>query len=107
MTTTEPVIIPIEGDANDFIADAKKVQAEMDAMSKKLKEAGVSQSAYNKAVASAKGTTQQTTEAVKKSSISITDLRSAYMIAADAARVAVGIRVLHLHRHCAQHGAAG
>lgn len=95
MPTTEPIQIPIEGEASDFIADAKKVQAEMDAMSAKLKAAGVSQSAYNKAVANSKTAqkeaavaTQQTTTAVKQSSISITDLRSAYMIAADAARIA-------------------
>lgn len=95
MSTTEPIQIPIEGEASDFIADAKKVQAEMDAMSAKLKAAGVSQSAYNKAVANSKAAmkeaaaaTVQTTSAVKQSSISITDLRSAYMIAADAARVA-------------------
>lgn len=95
MPTTEPIQIPIEGEASDFIADAKKVQAEMDAMSAKLKAAGVSQSAYNKAVANSKTAqkeaaiaTQQTTTAVKQSSLSITDLRSAYMIAADAARIA-------------------
>ncbi len=88
MSVTEPIQIPIEGNATDFIADAKKVQAEMDAMSAKLKAAGVSQSAYNKAVANSKVAVTQNTTAVKQSAISITDLRSAYMIAADAARVA-------------------
>jgi len=51
VSVTEPVQIPIEGDAKDFIADAKKVQADMDALAAKLKAAGVSQSAYNAAVA--------------------------------------------------------
>lgn len=95
MATTEPIIISIEGDPSDLIADAKKVQSEMDALSAKLKEAGVSQTAYNRAVSNAKSAqkeatlaTQQTTASVKQSSISITDLRSAYMIAADAARIA-------------------
>jgi len=116
MPTTEPIQIPIEGEATDFIADAKKIQSEMDTLSAKLKEAGVSQSAYNKAVqeankqaaAQAKATAQaaaaqdklqkeaeqaaaaqaKNSQTSKAASISITDLRSAYMIAADAARIA-------------------
>ena len=54
MSTTEPIQVPIEGEPSDFIADAKKVQSEMDAMEAKLKEAGVSQAAYNKAIANSK-----------------------------------------------------
>lgn len=88
MTTTEPIEIPIEGDARDFIADAKKVQEQMDILAHRLDKAGVSQAAYNKAVANARTTAQQSTTATKQSALSITDLRSAYMMAADAARLA-------------------
>jgi len=88
MSVTEPIQIPIEGDARDFIADAKKVQEQMDILAHRLEKAGVSQAAYNKAIANSKGAITGQTDAVKSSALSITDLRSAYMIAADAARIA-------------------
>ena len=87
MATTEPIIIPIEGQPEDFIADAKKVQAEMDKLSSTLKEAGVSQSAYNQAAAKSKQAFDDQAKAAQKSSLSITDFRSAYMIATDVVRV--------------------
>ena len=71
MSTTEPIIIPIEGDASDFTADAAKVNASLDKMAAHTKAAGAT-----------------TTTSMKAAGLSITDLRSAYMIAADAARVA-------------------
>ena len=78
---TEPIVIGIEANPADFLADAKKIQSEMDALAHRLDKAGVSQSAYNQAVKNA-------TQANKTNSMSITDLRSAYQIAADVARVA-------------------
>ncbi len=71
MSTTEPIIIPIEGDPSDFIADTNKVNASLDKMAGHTKAAG-----------------QATTTSMKAAGLSITDLRSAYMIAADAARIA-------------------
>jgi len=71
LSTTEPIIIPIEGDASDFTADAAKVNASLDKMAAHTKAAGAT-----------------TTTSMKAAGLSITDLRSAYMIAADAARVA-------------------
>lgn len=71
MPTTEPVIIPFEGDASDLVADAKKVESSLDKIASHTKTAGTT-----------------TSSAMKGASLSITDLRSAYMIAADAARVA-------------------
>jgi len=74
LSTTEPIIIPIEGDPSDFVKDSAKVNAELDKMAKGTKAA----SGANTGMASS----------AKAASFSITDLRSAYMIAADAARVA-------------------
>jgi hypothetical protein len=55
---TDPIRIPFEGDEADFVAAAKKVQKEMESLDAKLKAAGVTQTAYNKAVsASVKATT--------------------------------------------------
>jgi len=71
LSTTEPIVIPIEGDASDFTADAAKVNASLDKMAAHTKAAGAT-----------------TTTSMKAAGLSITDLRSAYMIAADAARVA-------------------
>lgn len=88
MPVTEPIEIPIEGNPSDFIADAKKVQEQMDILKYRLEKAGVSQAAYNKAVSNSRPAMTQQAAAVKQTSISITDLRSAYMIAADAARIA-------------------
>jgi hypothetical protein len=88
MSVTEPITIPVEGDPRDFIADAKKVQEQMDIMAHRLEKAGVSQAAYNKAVTNSRGAMDGQVASVKKASISITDLRSAYMIVADVARVA-------------------
>jgi len=42
MPTTDPVIIPIEGDASDFTADAAKVNASLDKMASHTKTAGTS-----------------------------------------------------------------
>jgi len=67
MSTTEPIIIPIEGDPSDFLKDSKKVTDQLNKIGGATKDAG---------------------QVSKKAAISITDLRSAYMIAADAARVA-------------------
>jgi hypothetical protein len=55
---TEPINIPFEGNAADFMAEAKKVQAGMDALKTKLEQAGVSQSAYNRAVSDSVKATQ-------------------------------------------------
>ena len=74
MATTDPIIIPIEGDPSDFVKDAGKVNAELDKMAGHTSKA----SAANTGMA----------QASKAAGISITDLRSAYMIAADAARIA-------------------
>jgi hypothetical protein len=101
MSVTEPIQIPIEGNADDFIADAKKVQAEMDKMSARLKEAGVSQSAYNKAVSNSKQAMKEAAQAtndatkaaqsqvaqVKQTSMSWTDFRSMYQTVLDVVRV--------------------
>ncbi len=57
---TEPIVIPIQGDPSDFVADANKV---------------------NSSLSSVENST-------KKTSISITDMRSAFQLAADAARIA-------------------
>jgi len=46
------VSVDFIGDEKDLLAAAKAVQGEMDKLSKKLKDAGVSQTAYNKAVSS-------------------------------------------------------
>jgi len=74
MSVTEPIQIPIEGDPTDFIADAAKVNKELDKMAGNTSKAG--------------GANTDFAKSAKAASISITDLRSAYMIAADAARVA-------------------
>jgi hypothetical protein len=60
---TEPINIPFEGNAADFMAEAKKVQAGMDALKTKLEQAGVSQSAYNKAVSDSVKATQSAKKA--------------------------------------------
>ena len=77
---TEPIVIGIEANPADFLADAKKIQNEMDILAHRLDKAGVSQSAYNQAVKNA-------TQEAKTHTMSITDMRSAYMMAADVARV--------------------
>jgi len=77
----QPIVIQFEGVSADFLAEAKKVQKEMDIVSAKLKEAGVSQAAYNKVVAAH-------TKEAQKGTISITDFRSAYQTAIDVVRVA-------------------
>ncbi len=74
MSTTEPIIIPIEGDPSDFVKDSAKVNAELDKMAKGTKAA----SGANTGMASS----------AKAASFSITDLRSSYMLAMEAARVA-------------------
>lgn len=105
MTTTEPIIIPIEGQADDLINDAKRVQASMDALKKRLSDAGVSQSAYNKAVQNAakienerqkelqqtQQILQKTNDSNKKASMSITDFRNAYGVAMDIMRGAQAV----------------
>lgn len=57
---TEPIVIPIHGDPSDFVADANRVDSSLN---------GVEKSA-------------------KKTSMSVTDMRSAFQLAADAARIA-------------------
>lgn len=57
---TEPIVIPINGDASDFIADSSRV---------------------NGSLSSIEGN-------AKKTSMSVTDLRSSFQLAADAARIA-------------------
>ncbi len=74
MSTTEPIIIPIEGDPSDFVKDSAKVNAELDKMARGTKAA----SGANTGMASS----------AKAASFSITDLRSSYMLAMEAARVA-------------------
>lgn len=74
MATTEPIIIPIEGDASDFVQDSAKVNAELDKMANGTRQAS--------------GANTGMAQSAKSASLSITDLRSAYQIAADVARVA-------------------
>lgn len=74
MPTTDPIIIPIEGDPSDFVKDSAKVNSELDKMARGTKTAA--------------GANTGMAQATKAASLSITDLRSAYMIAADAARIA-------------------
>jgi len=87
MTTAEPIIIPIEANPADFIADAKKVQEQMDILKYRLEKAGVSQAAFNQAVANNTKAFNAQVAATKQASISMTDFRSAYMIAMDAVRI--------------------
>jgi len=65
MSVTEPIQIPIEGDPRDFISDAKKVQEQMDILAHRLDKAGVSQSAYNKAVQNSGAAMKGQVETVK------------------------------------------
>jgi biopolymer transport protein ExbB len=51
MAQTEPIIIPFEANIQDVINDAKKIEASMNALNSKLKQNGVSQASYNKALA--------------------------------------------------------
>lgn len=74
MPTTDPIIIPIEGDPSDFVKDSAKVNSELDKMARGTKTAA--------------GANTGMAQATKAASLSITDLHSAYMIAADAARIA-------------------
>lgn len=57
----------ISADASSLIEEAKKSQQQMDALSAKLKEAGVSQAAYNKALAGAKQEFLEQNKAAEKS----------------------------------------
>jgi hypothetical protein len=61
----------------DLIAAAKNAQKEMDAFSAKLKAAGVSGSAFNKAMSDAKRNHDAATNAAKKQGFSLTELNSA------------------------------
>jgi len=74
LSTTEPIIIPIEGDPSDFVKDSAKVNAELDKMARGTKQA----SSANTGMA----------QASKSAALSVTDLRSAYMMAAEAVRIA-------------------
>ena len=74
MSTTEPIIIPIEGDPSDFVKDSAKVNAELDKMARGTKAAS--------------GANTGMAQAAKSASMSVTDLLSAYRIATEAARVA-------------------
>ncbi len=57
---TEPIVIPINGDASDFIADSSRVNGSLNSIEGNA----------------------------KKTSMSVTDLRSSFQLAADAARIA-------------------
>jgi hypothetical protein len=73
----EKVEIEFIGIPDDLLADSKKVQKEMDAISAKLKASGVSQSAYNKALQAHKEAANKSTEANQKSRMSFTEVSSA------------------------------
>src|SRR5690349_14173994 len=75
-----PVKVEFVGVSEDLIADAKKVQKEMDAIDAQLKKAGVSSAAYNRAVAASTATNQ-------KHRISLTDLKSGLDLAGQGIRL--------------------
>jgi hypothetical protein len=69
-----PVEIVIRTIDQNTVQTAKGIQKEMDAMKKSLQDAGVSQSAYNRALA-------ESDKAQQKNKISMTDLNSAVQLA--------------------------
>lgn len=81
---TESVVVDFEGNSQNLIESAKKIQKEMDALDKKLDEAGVSQSAYNQAV-------REGEKAAQSSTMSWTDFRSMYSTVLDVVRVGQAI----------------
>jgi hypothetical protein len=68
----------------DLIAAAKNAQKEMDAFSAKLKAAGVSGSAFNKAMAEAKRRHEEAAGAAQKQRMSIADLKAGIDMAVQA-----------------------
>jgi hypothetical protein len=82
MTSQVDIIIKAT-DANT-IQTAKKIQSEMTALSQKLKEAGVSQTAYNNALKQHEKAAQAAAEANKKQKFSFTELKSGIDLASQA-----------------------
>jgi hypothetical protein len=83
---TDEVKVTFAAEDASLIAKAKEVQKEMDRLSAKLKESGVSAAAYNKAMAQAKAATENKTVATQKARLSITDLNSAFSLAQQGLR---------------------
>lgn len=75
------VQIDFVANESDLIAAAKKSQQAMDALAAKLKSAGVSQSAYNQAMADARRKFEETSAATQKQRMSFTELSSVIQIA--------------------------
>jgi len=65
----ETVEILIKGDETDFIAAARKVDAENKKLNETLKKAGVSQAAYNKVVAQSNRALEQQAAAMNKTAV--------------------------------------
>jgi hypothetical protein len=78
------VSIDLVANESDLIAAAKNAQKEMDTLAKKLKEAGVSGAAFNKAMADAKKRHEDATGAAKQQRLSLTDLKSGIDLATQA-----------------------
>src|SRR5690348_8942188 len=85
---SETVQVDFLANADDFLADAKKVQAAQDQLAAKLKAAGVSQSAYNKAVANASKVNQQQVVTNTKVKFSFTEVASAVNLVQQGLRIA-------------------
>ena len=95
------ITIPFDGDAADLLLEAKKVQKGMDALSETLKDAGISQSAYNKVVAQHKKAADDQATATKEQAraleeeqkriesakLSWTDFRSMYQTVLDVIKI--------------------
>lgn len=90
----ETVEILIKGDETDFIAAARKVDAENKRLSETLKKAGVSQAAYNKVVAQSNKALQEqaaasknVSSAIKTNSTKFTEMSSAMGLARQGLQV--------------------
>ena len=86
----ESIEIVINGDEKDFIAAAKKVDAETKRLSDTLKKAGVSQSAYNQVVAKSNKALQEQAAAAGKSSGVFASVGNAIQGLVNPATLAVG-----------------
>ena len=76
------VEILISSNAQQAIQEAKKMQAEMDALKKALKDAGVSQEAYNKTLAAQQKAQAEANKTSQQTKMSMTDIYSATQLAA-------------------------
>ena len=78
----EKVQIDFIANADDLISDALRIQLNMDKLDKKLKDLGISQTAYNKAVANTKKAHEQSTTAAMSLSTVMTGMYSATQLVA-------------------------